>query len=100
MPRPSQLSIATQAVTRLLREEISYEKELVEQKAKVIKLENEVKEGKPDEDGNRDHMLKQLVCFLASFFHLFPSASTPTPFPHYNIYVDATIHVEPSSIPS
>ncbi|KAM9873670.1 tubulin-specific chaperone Rbl2 [Verticillium dahliae] len=61
MPAPSQLAIATQAVTRLLREEISYEQELIQQQGKVTRLEAEVQSGLPDEDGNRAHMLKQLV---------------------------------------
>lgn len=62
MPAPSQLAIATQAVTRLLREDISYQQELLQQQGKVTTLKAEVDAGKPDEDGNRDHMLKQLVC--------------------------------------
>lgn len=65
MAPPSQLTVATLAVTRLLKEEISYEKELIQQKAKVATLEAEIKEGKPDEDGNREYMLKQLVRTLA-----------------------------------
>lgn len=61
MAPPSQLTVATLSVTRLLKEEISYEKELIQQRGKVTTLENEIKEGKPDEDGNREYMLKQLV---------------------------------------
>ncbi|KAL2756311.1 hypothetical protein ACRALDRAFT_1070614 [Sodiomyces alcalophilus JCM 7366] len=76
MTRPSQLSIATKAVTRLLREEVSYEKELVDQKAKVVRLENEIKEGKPDEDGNREHMLKQLNQAVAETEKIFPHVRT------------------------
>lgn len=62
MPAPSQLAITTQSVTRLLREDISYQRELIEQQGKVTTLESEIKAGRPDEDGNREHMLKQLVC--------------------------------------
>ncbi|ROT36863.1 tubulin-specific chaperone Rbl2 [Sodiomyces alkalinus F11] len=76
MPPPSQLSIATLAVTRLLREEISYEKELINDKSKVVALENEIKEGKPDEDGNRDHMLKQLKQAVAETEKIFPHVRT------------------------
>ena len=61
MPAPTQLAIATQSVTRLLREDISYQKELIEQQGKVTTLQAEIAAGKPDEDGNRDHVLRQLV---------------------------------------
>lgn len=68
MPAPSQLAIATQSVTRLLREDISYQKELIDQQGKVTTLQAEVQAGKPDEDGNRDHMLRQLVRLSSSPF--------------------------------
>jgi tubulin-specific chaperone A len=55
MAPPSQLSIATSALTRLVKEENSYHKELDEQKARLEKLENE------QGDENKDFMLKQQV---------------------------------------
>lgn len=39
MPPPSQLAIATSVVTRLVKEEASYHKELEQQKARIAKLE-------------------------------------------------------------
>lgn len=39
MPAPSQLSIATSAVARLVKEEASYHKEVEQQKVRVSKLE-------------------------------------------------------------
>ncbi|EGY18367.1 hypothetical protein VD0002_g6694 [Verticillium dahliae] len=72
MPAPSQLAIATQAVTRLLREEISYEQELIQQQGKVTRLEAEVQSGLPDEDGNRAHMLKQLKQAVVETENVFP----------------------------
>ncbi|KAF2152579.1 tubulin binding cofactor A [Myriangium duriaei CBS 260.36] len=39
MPAPSQLSIATGAVTRLVKEEASYHKEAEQQKVRIAKLE-------------------------------------------------------------
>ena len=39
MPAPSQLAIATSVVTRLVKEEASYHKELDQQKARIAKLE-------------------------------------------------------------
>lgn len=64
MPAPSQLSIATSAVLRLLKEEISYHKELVDQEAQVTVLEEKIKSGQTSEDGNEEFMLKQQVCPL------------------------------------
>lgn len=70
MAPPSQLSIATAAVLRLLKEEISYHKELVDQEAKVKILQETIKSGSTSGDGNEDFMLKQQVCLYtpASFF--------------------------------
>ncbi|OLN88646.1 Tubulin-specific chaperone A [Colletotrichum chlorophyti] len=76
MAPPSQLTVATLAVTRLLKEEISYEKELIQQKAKVATLEAEIKEGKPDEDGNREYMLKQLKLAVEETQKVFPALRT------------------------
>jgi tubulin-specific chaperone A len=61
MPAPSQLAIATSSVLRLLKEEVSYRKELVDQEAKVKVLEEKVKSGQASEDGNDEFMLKQQV---------------------------------------
>jgi tubulin-specific chaperone A len=63
MPPPSQLHIATQSVSRLLKEETSYHKELGQQQGRVTKLEDEIKAGGSGEDGNAEFMLKQEVGF-------------------------------------
>ncbi|OHW95823.1 tubulin-specific chaperone rbl2 [Colletotrichum incanum] len=76
MAPPSQLTVATLSVTRLLKEEISYEKELIQQKAKVATLEAEIKEGKPDEDGNREYMLRQLKLAVEETQKVFPALRT------------------------
>ncbi|GKT55208.1 tubulin-specific chaperone Rbl2 [Colletotrichum tofieldiae] len=76
MAPPSQLTVATLSVTRLLKEEISYEKELIQQKAKVATLEAEIKEGKPDEDGNREYMLRQLKLAVEETQKIFPALRT------------------------
>lgn len=55
MPAPSRLAIATSAVTRLVKEEASYHKELEQQKASIAKLE----QGGGDE--NAEYQLKQEV---------------------------------------
>jgi tubulin-specific chaperone A len=57
MVPPSQLSIATSAVVRLVKEERSYHKELQQQEARVAKLETE----KNGEDENSEYQLKQEV---------------------------------------
>lgn len=60
MPRPSQLSIDTSSVLRLLKEEKSYRIELKQQEARL-----EVLEGRGKEDGigdpNYDFQVKQEV---------------------------------------
>ena len=61
MPAPSQLTIATSSVLRLLKEELSYHKELVDQEAKVKILEEKIKNGQSSEDGNDEFMLRQQV---------------------------------------
>lgn len=58
MPPPSPLAIATSALQRLVKEEASYHKEQQHQEARIAKLEAETG---PDEDGNRDYMIKQEV---------------------------------------
>lgn len=61
MPPPSQLAIATSSVTRLLKEEESYHKELAKQEVDIKALEDKIKNNESDEDGNDSYMLKQLV---------------------------------------
>jgi hypothetical protein len=61
MPPPSQLHIATQAVQRLLKEEMYYGKELAQQQQRVKKLEEDAKTGVGNEDGNAEFVLRQEV---------------------------------------
>jgi hypothetical protein len=61
MPPPSQLAIATSSVNRLLKDVASYHKELAEQEGQVQALEDKIKNGQNDEDGNASFMLKQQV---------------------------------------
>lgn len=61
MPPPSQLAIATSSVNRLLKEEASYHKELADQEAQVKALEEKIKSGQDNDDGNGEFMLKQQV---------------------------------------
>jgi hypothetical protein len=57
MAPPSQIAIATSSVTRLVKEEASYHKELVNQEARLDKLvKNE------DGDENKEYQIKQEVC--------------------------------------
>lgn len=73
MPAPSRLAIASSSVLRLLKEEVSYHKELVDEEAKIKILEERVKSGQDDEEGNGEFMLKQQVCL--------PSHHAPLLFP-------------------
>ncbi|KAK0387628.1 hypothetical protein NLU13_3874 [Sarocladium strictum] len=59
MPAPSQLSIATSAVRRLLKEESTYHKELVTEEQKLKDLEQRVENGEENEDGNAEFILNQ-----------------------------------------
>lgn len=52
---PSQLSIATSSLQRLVKEESSYHKELEQQEARLQKLESE------SGDENAEYMIKQEV---------------------------------------
>jgi tubulin-specific chaperone A len=56
MPPPSQLSIVTSSVQRLIKEEASYHKELEKQQARLQNLE-----ANPDGDENAEFQLKQEV---------------------------------------
>lgn len=57
MPAPSQLAIATSVLTRLVKEESSYHKELEQQKVKISKLEA----GEGADDENAEYILRQHV---------------------------------------
>ncbi|OTA93642.1 hypothetical protein M434DRAFT_395460 [Hypoxylon sp. CO27-5] len=59
MPAPSPLTIATQSVQRLVKEEKYYRKELTQQSERVKKLEAELKSGGEAADGNAEFVLKQ-----------------------------------------
>lgn len=59
MAPPTPLAIATSSVLRLVKEEKSYHRELEEQTKRIQKLEEEIKAGGDDEDGNKEYMLKQ-----------------------------------------
>ncbi|KAI2473660.1 tubulin binding cofactor A [Annulohypoxylon bovei var. microspora] len=59
MPPPSPLTIATQSVQRLVKEEKSYRKELAQQTERVKKLETEIQNGGEGTDGNAGFVLKQ-----------------------------------------
>ena len=61
MAPPSQLSIATSSVTRLLKEEVSYRTELEGQQKRLQKLE--AGEG-DDEEGNRAWYIAQEVTLI------------------------------------
>jgi tubulin-specific chaperone A len=60
MPAPSPLAIATSVLNRLVKEEVSYHKELEQQNAKIAKLEA----GEGADDQNADFILRQQVCLL------------------------------------
>lgn len=62
MAPPSQLSIATSSLNRLVKEEASYHKELEQQQASIAKLEQG---GSSDE--NAEYTLKQEVGDQLSF---------------------------------
>lgn len=58
MPAPSQLSIATSALNRLVKEEASYRAEYEDQQARIAKLEAEAA---TSSDENAEYTLKQEV---------------------------------------
>ena len=62
MAPPSQLSIATGALNRLVKEEKSYHRELQQQEASIAKLESG-----EDGDENADFQLRQEVRFTDSY---------------------------------
>lgn len=60
MPPPSKLAVATGSVTRLVKEEASYHKELIQQEERIKKLE--ASEG----DENKEYTLRQEVSLHVS----------------------------------
>jgi hypothetical protein len=62
MPAPSPLTIATQSVQRLVKEDSYYRKELAQQTERVKKLEEDLKTKGESADENAEFMLKQEVC--------------------------------------
>ncbi|CAD6454167.1 e39791df-3724-4e0e-860a-05c273d725a2 [Sclerotinia trifoliorum] len=67
MAPPSQLSIATSSVARLVKEEASYHKELISQQARLKKLEEAT-----EEDENREYSLKQERAAIEETKAVFP----------------------------
>lgn len=59
MAPPSALTISTQAVQRLVKEESYYHKEQASQEGRIKKLEDEIAAGSPDLDSNAEFVLKQ-----------------------------------------
>ncbi|KAI1399640.1 tubulin binding cofactor A [Hypoxylon fuscum] len=59
MPAPTPLTIATQSVQRLVKEEKYYRKELTQQSERVKKLETDLKESGESADSNASFVLKQ-----------------------------------------
>ena len=71
MAPPSQLSIATGSLTRLVKEEASYHRELEEQNARIAKLE----QGGDSSDENAEYTLRQEVgnhssAYSSSFIYI------------------------------
>jgi hypothetical protein len=61
MAPPTPLSIATQAVNRLIKEEAYYHKEQASQEKRIAKLEEDIKSNSADLDSNAEYILKQEV---------------------------------------
>lgn len=59
MAPPSALSIATQSVTRLVKEESYYHKEQANQEKRIQKLQGDIDNNNPELDSNAPFMLKQ-----------------------------------------
>ncbi|KAF3032979.1 hypothetical protein E8E12_003000 [Didymella heteroderae] len=70
MPPPSKLAVATGSVTRLVKEEASYHKELVQQEERIKKLE--ASEG----DENKEYTLRQEKQALQETQNVFPALRT------------------------
>jgi tubulin-specific chaperone A len=73
MAPPSALTIATLSVKRLVKEELSYRKELAGQEARVKKLEGQIQSQSADMDQNAEFMLKQEVSKKKNTLTLLPS---------------------------
>ncbi|KAK4116455.1 tubulin binding cofactor A [Canariomyces notabilis] len=59
MAPPTPLSIATQSVNRLVREEAYYHKEQANQEKRIKKLQEDIEANSPDLDSNAEYILKQ-----------------------------------------
>ncbi|KAH7409932.1 tubulin binding cofactor A [Phaeosphaeria sp. MPI-PUGE-AT-0046c] len=70
MPPPSKVAIATGSVLRLVKEEASYHKEIVQQEERIKKLEAS------DGDSNKEYTLKQERQALAETKNVLPSMQT------------------------
>ena len=73
MGPPSQLTIATSSITRLLKEESSYRTELASQQKRLEQLQTEAsasdaEEG--DEKGNQEFRLRQEVSIIVFFWDI------------------------------
>ena len=66
MAPPTQIAIATSSVQRLVKEEVSYHKELVAQESRLNKL----LQSQDDEDGNKEFQVKQEVCLPSSSLYI------------------------------
>lgn len=71
MPAPSKLAIATSAVSRLLKEEASYHKELAQGEERIKKLETN------NEGENADFQMKQEVRVLICICPVCPIVFPP-----------------------
>lgn len=61
MAPPTPLSIATSSLQRLVKEEASYHRELLQQEQSIRRLELDQSEEAEEEQGNRDFQLRQEV---------------------------------------
>lgn len=64
MPPPSKVAIATGSVLRLVKEEASYHKEIVQQEERIKKLEESAG------DSNKEYTLKQEVLIVLNTIRL------------------------------
>jgi len=95
MPPPSQLSIATSSVQRLVKEEASYHKELEKQQARLKNLETN-----PDEDENAEFQLRQEVFPSPLSYQLVPFYHTPPSFLAFCLSFLLPLHPGSLSCPS
>jgi hypothetical protein len=96
MPPPSQLSIATSSVQRLVKEEASYHKELEKQQARLKNLETN-----PDEDENAEYQLRQEVFPLPLSYPLVPLYLLPPSLTSLSpLYHPPPQHLSPLTSPS